>query len=185
MIFSGKARNRIMSKNKDKLFDLESIGLEKQENAGSLISDKDLDEMQKVETHKITFRLFSDSIWIYAILSFVMIGTAELGDSVDLPLAVFGIITETLACILYIFYAAMTSSKGIMRFKFAKVVGTKRYFFCWLFIGIMYAFFMTSIDIYCKIFLGIWYLTICIVSLFAMKNNKVLEKLNKEGQDEN
>ncbi len=174
-----------MSKNNDKLFDLESIGIEKQETAGSLINDKDLDEMQKAMTHKITFRLFSDSVWLYLILSFVMIGAAEIGDSVNSSLAVFGIITEALDCILYIFYAAMTSSKGIMRFKFAKAVGTKLYFFCWLFIGIMYTFFLTSLDIYFRIFVGIWYLTMCIVSLFAIKNNKVLEKMNEEEQEEN
>lgn len=174
-----------MSKNNDKLFDLESIGIEKQETACSLINDKGLDEMQKAMTHKITFRLFSDSIWLYLILSFVMIGAAEVGDSVNSSLAVFGIITEALACLLYIFYAAMTSSKGIMRFKFAKAVGTKRYFFCWLFVGIMYTFFMASLDIYFRICVGLWYLTLCIVSLFAIKNNKVLEKMNKEEQEEN
>ena len=78
-----------MSNKKEKLFDPASIGIEPQESAGDLISDKDLDEMQKAESYKLTFGIFQTSYWIWLIVSIAMLITAEFKDHYNLSLSVF------------------------------------------------------------------------------------------------
>ncbi|MGN1089970.1 MAG: hypothetical protein ACI4Q6_06170, partial [Huintestinicola sp.] len=93
---------------------------------------------------------------------------------------VFSLIIETFDMCLYIFYAAKTSAKGLMREKFAKKHGTKFYFASYLMLGIMYCLILNTLSVWMKIYIGGLYLSVCVVSLLAMRNNKVIEKLNKE-----
>ncbi|MCI7766859.1 MAG: hypothetical protein MSJ26_02610 [Oscillospiraceae bacterium] len=169
-----------MSKNNDKLFDLESIGIERQETAGDLISDKDLDEMQKAATYKLTFGIYQTSYWIWLIISLAMLFTAEFKDKYNLSLSVFGIIIELIDLAMYIFYAAKTSSKGLMSEKFAKAAGKKSYIIVYLAIGIMYMSWFYSMSIFFRLYIGLVYISFCIVGLYAIRNNKVVEKMNSE-----
>ena len=171
-----------MSENKDKLFDLSSIGMEEKryESAGDLVSDKDLDEMQKAVSYKVTFDMMKASNWIWLIMSLVMILIAEMGDETNLPLAVFAIITELINNLMHCIYASKLSAKGMMPEKYARTVGKKSYFLLYLVMGIIYVFAMGSLTVFLKVYIGIIYLSICIISLYAMKNNKVLEQMNKE-----
>lgn len=169
-----------MSNKKEKLFDPASIGIEPQETAGDLISDKDLDEMQKAESHKLTFGIFQTSYWIWLIVSIAMLITAEFKDHYNLSLSVFGIIIELIDLAMYIFYAAKTSSKGLMSAKFAKAAGKKSYIIVYLAIGIMYMSLFNSMSIFFRLYIGLVYISFCIVGLFAIRNNKVIEKMNSE-----
>lgn len=171
-----------MSENKDKLFDLSSIGMENKsyESAGDLISDRDLDEMQKAVSYKVSFDIMKASYWIWLILSIVMLFMSEIGDETNVPLSVFAIITELIDNIMYCFYASKLSAKGMMREKFAKTVGRKRYFWVYLAMGVSYVFLTRTITIFFMLYIGIFYLSICIISLYAMRNNKVLEQMNKD-----
>ncbi|MGN0638310.1 MAG: hypothetical protein ACI4J0_08055 [Huintestinicola sp.] len=169
-----------MSNKKEKLFDPASIGIEPQETAGDLISDKGLDEMQKAESYKLTFGIFKTSFWIWIIISMAMMATAELGDNTNVPLSVFGIIIELIDMTMYIFYAAKTSSKGLMREKFAKAWGKKGIIILYLALGIMYMSWFYSMSIFFRLYIGLVYISFCIVGLYAIRNNKVVEKLNSE-----
>ena len=169
-----------MSSKKEKLFDPASIGIEPQETAGDLISDKDLDEMQKAESYKLTFGIFQTSYWIWLIISFAMLFTAEFKDKYNLSLSVFGIIIELIDLAMYIFYAAKTSAKGLMSQKFAKAVGNKYYIIAYLAIGIIYSLLTNTLSIFMRLYIAMVYFSICIVGLYAIRNNKVLEKMNSE-----
>ena len=171
-----------MSENKDKLFDLSSIGIEEKryESAGDLISDKDLDEMQKAVSYKVSFDIMKASYWIWILISMAMLIVSEIGEETNLPMVIFAIITEVIDNILYCIYASKVSAKGMMREKFAKTVGRKSYFWAYLALGVFYMCIMYSMNIFYRVYIGILYLSICIISLYAIRNNKVLEQMNRE-----
>ena len=81
---------------------------------------------------------------------------------------------------MYIFYAAKTSAKGLMSAKFAKAAGKKSYIIVYLAIGIMYMSLFNSMSIFFRLYIGLVYISFCIVGLFAIRNNKVIEKMNSE-----
>lgn len=171
-------------KSNEKMFDLKSIGMEPTnvDSPFDLLNDKDLDEMQKAESYKISFRLFDAAIWIFTALSLAMLAAAEWpGNPEDNHiLSVFGLVCEGIALLLYTIYAAVTSSKGLMNAKFAKRVGKKSYLICYLILGIFYVAIIDLSSVYFRVFIGLAYFAVCAVSLFAMRNNKVLDKMNEE-----
>lgn len=143
-----------------------------------IIDDLNLDEMQKSETYKITFGLFRFTFWSVFIFSFAMLIFGSINEKSHL-LSIFSILLLILDMGIYIVFAVRTSSKGIMKEKFASKAGNKKTVIMYLILAVMYINLFKE-DLYCSAYIGILYVTMCIISVLAARNNKVLEKLNSD-----
>lgn len=139
-----------------------------------IINDNNLDEMQKSETYRIAFGIYHYSYWIMIVLALAMVSAGGITSSTIT--AVFGIILHILNCAMYLVYAAGTSSKGIMNQKFASRAGKKENFIGYITLGILYFCLFKDNYFYINMYIAVFYISVGIASLFAIRNNRIVQK---------
>ena len=91
----------------------------------NIFDDSHLDERQKAETYKITFRLFI--AMFYTVLFMSMIVFIFAVGIPNIALLVTGAAGMIIAELFIVLYAAMTSSKGAMNLEFARKTSNPLY----------------------------------------------------------
>lgn len=91
----------------------------------SLLSDGELDEMQRSESYGIAFKIFRAMFYTCLMLSLIIVIMSDGIKSV--PLTVMGLILMTVLYGFYVLYAALTAAKGIMPEGFAKRCAKKSF----------------------------------------------------------
>jgi hypothetical protein len=152
-----------------------------------LISDKDLDEMQKDISYRAAFKCFRFMYWAMLAASLLMMFFYAQNDFTDIYMFIASIVTECIASGACVYYVASTAKKGAMNSDFAKasaksswgyVIATVLYFFMML---------LLRNDIFIRgyaLFLTILYASFIAVAFLAKKNQKVIDEMNKESDND-
>lgn len=151
--------------------------------AGDLFSEDGVDEMQKSQNYEIGFKLFRACYWFmyfFSMSAFIYAVNAN-----DTAFTVYSIALMAAASIFHIVYSAKVSVKGVMNPKYAAAMGkpgSAAVYVIVLILGLMsMAYTSKPISAAMLIMPGIMVLCDC---FFARRNNKVLEKMLKETEEE-
>lgn len=154
--------------------------------SGTIFDEIGYDEMQKAENHEIGFRLFR--IMFFVVFAFSFMLTLVCAYSENVPGAIISFTLFAVIYGFYILYAYMTAKKGIMNPKSAKSWSSKWVipFFFILELFWIHTIFFSEMDMYDTIMYSdcLIIITGCLLlSLCALKNNKVLDDQNKEEEE--
>lgn len=146
----------------------------------SLFSDYCLDEMQKSESYKIGFKLYRGMYYTLGCITTISVIANE--GSGNMLAVVLSLISLGIIFLFSILYAALTSAKGIMPFKYAKKYADSRMWVLW----IIYALAGIFIAVFDRTFIIKTVVVIMTaiagisIQLFAKRNFRVLEKQLKD-----
>ena len=170
-----------MSKNKADAYNSDS-----ELNAGGIFDDFGFDEMQKIESYEIGFKLFR--VMFLAVLACNYAVTIWCCIAENFIGTVLSVIMFAVFYGFHVMYAYLTAEKGIMNPKFARRIDKKYTYPClavlFLLSGIFLAFELraggTFYDIVRWILLLIFIAESWVVTLCAKKNNRVVAEQFKE-----
>lgn len=154
----------------------------KQKNEG-LFDEKSLDEMQKTENYRIGFKLFQACYWFMYFFSMLIFVTAVNTDNT--VFTAYGVASMAAASVFHIIYSAKVSAKGVMNPKYADTMGKPGSLAMYTIVLIMGAFSMvyTTKPVSVLLLAGPGTMVLC-DCFFARRNNRVLEKMLKENDEE-
>lgn len=154
----------------------------KQKNE-SLFDEKSLDEMQKTENYRIGFKLFQACYWFMYFFSLLIFVTAVNTDNT--VFTAYGVTSMAAASVFHIIYSAKVSAKGVMNSKYAKKMGNPSAPVMYTIVLIMGAFSMvyTTKPVSVLLLAGPGAMVLC-DCFFARRNNRVLEKMLKDDNEE-
>ena len=151
--------------------------------AGGLFSENGFDEMQKSQNHEIGFKLFRACYWFMYFFS--MSAFVYATNDNDTAFTVYSIALMAAASVFHIVYSAKLSAKGVMNPTYAAAMGkpaSATVYVIVLILGLMSVVYTSNpISVVILIMPGIMVLCDC---FFARRNNKVLEKMLKENEEE-
>ncbi len=152
-----------------------------------LLNDEGLDEMQKTYAYKLAFKCFKALFWSVFLLSLIMFFlAAAVEESVVFSIA--AVVTELVACIIYVIFGAKASKVGAINPKFAQNMAKPSVIIGYFLMAIIYTImyirnFMEDGEFY-FIFFGIYMLIFCghfiALGFIAKKNNKIIEETEEE-----
>lgn len=153
-----------------------------------IISDKELDEMQKAVAYKTVFKMFCFTIYSLLLISFIMVLVADNYHNEPLGriIAVFGIIICALLNVLYSILALRLASKGMIGTEFARITGSGKFTALIIAAGIVYALIMAVNKsflghfLYMDIAYVLYYSGMIIIKISAAINNRFIAKMNAE-----
>lgn len=150
---------------------------ENKKQTDELLDISALDEMQKLENYKIGFKMFTVSLIVWILISFATIGfgAARYNDDV----VMIGEISFCIIALLYILYAVLASSKGVMNMKFAKEYSKPGVAVMWITVAITNIL-LDIIPFMIALVMVLFYLALY---LCAKRNMKVLEKQLKDDEE--
>ena len=148
-----------------------------------------LDERQKADAYRITFKLFIALIYTMLILSmsvvFFTIGTPNTA----LPIA--GTVVMIITQLFIVLYAAMTSAKGAMNLEFARKTSSPAYAVSLIALAVV--LFLISLDgkdqrsrvndILYLIYMFVYVVENLLLFYYSRRNMKVLEKQLKDDEE--
>ena len=154
-----------------------------------IFDDSHLDERQKAETYKITFRLFI--AMFYTVLFMSMIVFIFAVGIPNIALLVTGAAGMIIAELFIVLYAAMTSSKGAMNLKFARKASSPAYVVSSIMLAAV--MFLISADrigqglnvksISMVLYVLIYTIANLLMFYYSRRNMKVLEKQLKDDEE--
>ena len=154
-----------------------------------IFDSTDLDERQKADAYKITFRLFIAMTYTMLILSmtvvFFTIGTP------DTALLIAGAVVMIITQLFIVLYAAMTSAKGAMNPEFARRTSSPSYAVSLIALAVV--LFLISLDgkdqrsgvnnIFFLIYMFVYVIENLLLFYYSRRNMKVLENQLKDDED--
>ncbi len=159
---------------------------EKNALSGTIFDEAGYDEMQIAENHEIGYRLFKAMFFVVLIVSFIL--TMVCGKANDLWGMAVSLVLLAVVFVFYVIYAYMTAKKGIMNPKFAKGWSAKWVIPVYFILEVVEAvqiFRRSEYELSDIAFIIQWQIIIisCIlISLCAMKNNRVLKAQLEENE---
>lgn len=159
---------------------------EKNALSGTIFDEAGYDEMQIAENHEIGYRLFKAMFFVALIAAFIL--TVVCGNANDLWGMAVSLALLAVVFVFYIIYAYMTAKKGIMNPKFAKGWSAKWVIPVYFILEVVEAvqiFRRSEYELSDIAFIIQWQIIIisCIlISLCAMKNNRVLKAQLEENE---
>ena len=155
----------------------------------NIFDDSHLDERQKIEAYKTTFKLFI--AMFYTMLFMSMIVFIFAAGTSNISLLVTGAAGMLVTELFIVLYAAMTSSKGAMNLKFAKRASTPAYAVSCIILAA--AMFFVSTDrigqrlniknISMLLYVLIYASESLLLFYYSRRNMKVLEKQLKDDEE--
>ena len=156
-----------------------------------IFDNTELDERQKAEAYKITFKLFIAMTYTMLILSmsvvFFVTGTPNTA------LLIAGAVVMIITQLFIVLYAAMTSAKGAMNLEFAKKTSKVSYILVCIVLAVV--LFWMSIDgkdqrsdisnILILLYLIVYVIESMVLFYYSRRNMKVLEKQLKDDEEYN
>ena len=152
-----------------------------------LLSDIDLDEMQKSHAYKTAFKCFKALYWTVFIFSFIMKCLATAIEE-SILFAITSLVLELASSIVYITFGAKAAKYGALNPKFTKHMAKPSTIIGYFVLALVYFVwfatdFMKEGELY-YIFVGIYMLifagTFIVLGFISKKNNKVTEETEEE-----
>ena len=156
---------------------------------GHIFDSTELDERQKAEAYKITFKLFI--VMFYTVLFMSMFLFAFAAGTPYTSLLITGAAGIVIAELFIVLYAAMASSKGVMNPKFAGKTSKPIYAVsCIMLAAVMFFMLADRIDqrsniinIAMLIYLLVYVSENLLLFYYSRRNMKVLENQLKDDED--
>ena len=154
-----------------------------------IFDSTELDERQRAEAYKITFKLFVALIYTILFMSMFAFAYALFTENMTLLIACSSsmIVTE----LFIVLYAAMTSAKGAMNLEFARKTSSPSYAVS--FVILTASMFFMSADrieqglniknISMLLYMFIYFIASLLLFYYSRRNMKVLEKQLKDDEE--
>ncbi len=151
-----------------------------------LFSIENLDEMQKLQAYKLTYKCFKGLFWVTLAFSVILLFPGLSDNSITF--SIIGLTMEICTFIFYIIFAAKSAKFGIMNPLFAKMAAKTSYIVSYVFILITWViiyldnWFETKNMFYLILclYVAVAYISTLICCIFARVNNKNIEKVDEE-----
>ena len=154
----------------------------------NIFDNSHLDERQKADAYRITFKLFISMI--YTIIFMSMFAYAYAAYTENMILLIAGAVAMIVTELFIVLYAAMTSSKGAMNLEFAQKTSKPSYAVIIIASAVVLLFIVvTKIGqrvniIFILLYFIVYFIANLLMFYYSRRNMKVLEKQLKD-DDEN
>lgn len=154
-----------------------------------LFAIENLDEMQKLQAYKLTYKCFKGLFWIMLAFSMAILFPAIHEENITF--GIFGLAMEICVFIFYIVFAAKSAKFGIMNPLFAKMAAKTSYIVCYIVMLISYIILYLSKWLESKemfnlvfcIYIAVAYASVVICCILARVNNKNVEKIGDDDEE--